>query len=167
METFTVSFFGHRQIDQLFSLEDEIEKIVSDLMREKKYVEFLVGRDGDFDQLVASTIRRCKRSVRDDNNALVWVMPYPLAEYLNNEQSFHNYYDEVEIFGGTANTHFKSAFQARNRSMADRSDLVIFCVERREGGAYQTMKYVEKRQIPFINLREGFNSYCAYVDTQI
>ena len=154
MEIFTVSFFGHRQIEDLFSMEEELEKIISNLMWEKEYVEFLVGRDGDFDQLASSTIRRCKRSVRDDNSAHVWVMPYPLSEYRDNEQAFYDYYDEIEIFGGTANTHFKAAFQARNRSMADRSNLVIFCVERRNGGAYQTLRYVEKKGIPFINLRE-------------
>ena len=154
LEVFTVSFFGHRNMDDLFALEDELEKLVSSLMWEKDYVEFLVGRDGDFDQLVSSVIRRCKQSVRDDNNALVWVMPYPLAEYRDNEQSFHAYYDEVEIFDGTSKTHFKSAFQARNRSMVDRSDLVVFAVERKQGGAWQTMQYVEKKGIPFINLRE-------------
>ena len=42
----------------------------------KEYVEFLVGRDGEVDQLVSSTVRRCKRTVRDDNSALVLVLPY-------------------------------------------------------------------------------------------
>jgi len=153
VEIFTVSFFDHRQIDDLFAVEAELETLVGRLMNEKEYVEFLVGRDGDFDQLVSSVVRRCKRSVRDDNNALVWVMPYPLAEYRDNERSFHEYYDEVEIFGGVSITHFKSAFQARNRSMVDRSQLVVFAVERKQGGAYQTLQYVEKKGIPFINLR--------------
>ena len=61
------------------------------------YVEFLIGRDGEFDQLVVSTVRRCKRTVRDDNSALVFVLPYTTAEYRNNELSFHEHYDEVEI----------------------------------------------------------------------
>lgn len=154
IDTYTVSFFGHRSIDNLFSLEKGLEKIISGLMWEKGYIEFLVGRDGDFDRLVASTIRRCKKSVRDDNSALVWVLPYPTAEFRDNEQFFHDYYDEIEIFSGSSKTHFKSAFQARNRSMADRSHLVVFCVERMEGSAYQTLRYVEKKEIPFINLRE-------------
>jgi len=155
LDVFTVSFFGHRRIEYLFSLEEELERIISGLMWEKEYVEFLVGRDGDFDQLVSSVVRRCKRSVRDDNSALVWVMPYPLAEYRDNEQAFHDYYDEVEIFSGESRTHFKSAFQARNRSMVDRSDLVIFCVERREGGAYQTLQYARKNNVPIVNLAKS------------
>ena len=49
------------------------------------------------------------------------------AEYLKNEQSFHEYYDEIEICAESAEKHFKSAHQTRNRSMVDRSDLVVFC----------------------------------------
>ena len=42
--------------------------------------------------------------------------------------------------------------QIRNQEMVDRSDLVIFCVERSSGGAYQTMKYAIKNQKNIINL---------------
>ena len=42
--------------------------------------------------------------------------------------------------------------QIRNREMVDRSDLVIFCVERSSGGAYQTMKYAVKQEKNIINL---------------
>lgn len=33
----------------------------------------------------------------DDNSALVLVLPYPTAEYLNNENYFCDYYADVEI----------------------------------------------------------------------
>lgn len=79
LDTYTVSFFGHRMIDNFPKVEDQVEEIVRNLIHEKQYVEFLVGRDGDFDQIVASTVRRVKRAVRDDNSVLVWVMPYPNA----------------------------------------------------------------------------------------
>ena len=121
----------------------------------KEYVEFLVGRDGEFDQLVSSTIRRCKRNTRDDNSALVLVLPYATAEYRNNEQSFHEYYDEIEICAASAEKHFKSAHQIRNRSMVDRSDLVIFCVEHNSGGAYQTMQYARKVDANIINFPDA------------
>lgn len=56
MQFFTVSFFGHRQIDNFFEIELLLEKLIRELMLSKEYVEFLVGRDGDFDQLVSSTV---------------------------------------------------------------------------------------------------------------
>lgn len=154
MNIFTVSFFGHRQLDNPFLIEEKLEKIIREYLLTKEYVEFLVGRDGEFAQLVASTVRRCKRVVRDDNSALVLVLPYATAEYLNNEQSFHEYYDEIEICAESAEKHFKAAHQIRNRSMVDRSDMVIFYVERESGGAYTTMRYAKKSGTQLINLAE-------------
>ena len=152
MNIFTVSFFGHRMIDRPFPIEQQLEKQIRELLTKKEYVEFLVGRDGEFDQLVSSSVRRCKRAIRDDNSALVWVMPYETAEYRDNEDAFHNYYDEVEVCGASAVGHFKGAHQKRNREMVDRSDLVVFFVERETGGAYQTMRYAEKNGKRYINL---------------
>lgn len=85
MNIFTVSFFGHRQIDNPLQVESQLEEIICSLLKREEYIEFLVGRDGEFDQLVSSTIRRCKRRIRDDNSALIWVMPYPTAEFRDNE----------------------------------------------------------------------------------
>lgn len=154
MDTLTVAFFGHRYIDDFFRTEDMLQERISDLLRSNQYVEFLVGRNGDFDQLVSSTVLRCKRSIRDDNSSLVLVLPYPTAEFENNEDSFYNYYDEIEICAEAAKAHFKSAMQIRNRSMVDRADLIICYVERAEGGAYQTVQYAKKQGKTIINLAE-------------
>lgn len=74
MKVFTASSFGNRQIDNVFVIEQRLQDIIKELLISKEYVEFLVGRDGEFDQLVASTVRRCKRTVRNDNGALVLVL---------------------------------------------------------------------------------------------
>ena len=138
MEVFTVSFFGHRMIDDVLEIENRLEQLIRTLLSEHEYVEFLVGRDGEFDQLVSSVIRRCKREYRSDNSAHIWVLPYITAEFRDNEESFREYYDEIEICGSAADGYFKGAHQIRNREMVDRSDLVVFCVQRENGGAWQT-----------------------------
>ena len=117
MTTYTVSFFGHRYIDNPFLIEKALEKIICSLLRSKEYVEFLVGRDGEFDQTVSSVIRRCKREVRDDNSSHVWVLPYPTAEFRDKEDAFRDYYDEIEICETSADGHYKNAHQTRNREM--------------------------------------------------
>jgi hypothetical protein len=152
MDLFTVSFFGHRKIDNVFVIEQHLEMIIRELLLTKEFVEFLVGRNGEFDQLVASTVRRCKRTIRDDNSSLILVLPYATAEYRNNEQSFHEYYDGIEICSEAAESHFKSAHQIRNRSLVNRSELVVFCVDHNSGGAYQTMQYAKKANANIINL---------------
>ena len=151
MNTYTVSFFGHRYIDNPYPIEKALEKLIGSLLQSKEYVEFLVGRNGDFDQLVSSTIRRCKRTVRADNSSHVWMLPYVTADYRDYEDDYRAYYDEIEVFS-SAGRHYKAVFQARNRSMVDRSHLVVFFVERKEGGAYQTMRYAIQQGKDYINL---------------
>ena len=154
MNTFTVSFFGHRIIENALEIESRLEQLILTLLREHEYVEFQVGRDGEFDQIVSSVIRRCKREYRSDNSAHIWVLPYLTTEYRDNEESFRDYYDEIEVCEVAAGSHYKNAHQTRNRAMVDRSDLVVFCIQHESGGAWQTMKYVKKQGKPCINLNE-------------
>ena len=153
MKTYTVSFFGHRYIENPFPIEKALEELIGSLLRSKEYVEFLVGRNGDLDQFVSSTIRRCQREIRDNNSAHVWVLPYVTADYRDYEEDYRAYYDEIEVFS-SARSHYKAAYQARNRSMVDRSHLVVFFVERKEGGAYQTMRYAIQQGKDYINLAD-------------
>lgn len=149
MTVYTVSFFGHRRLYDSIRIEGRLEQYVRELLQTKRYVEFLVGKDGDFDILVASVIRRCKRTYRSDNSSLVLVLPYVRADLRDNAESYQEYFDEIEVFSGT---HYKAAFQQRNRSMVDRSDLVIFAINKTEGGAYSTMKYAAAKGKNIINL---------------
>lgn len=154
MNTYTVCFFGHREIDNLFEVEEKLEEQIRSLLESKEYVEFLVGRNGEFDQLVSSTVRRVKRDYRDDNSSLVLVLPYLSAEYENNEETFQEYYDEVEICQSSSAAHFKAAMQIRNREMVDRADLVLCYIERQNGGAYQTVLYAKKHNKKVVNLAD-------------
>lgn len=154
MNTYTVSFFGHRMIDNALEIENRLERLIQTLLREHEYIEFLVGRDGEFDQIVSSTICRCKREYRSNNSSHICVLSYLTAEFLNNEEAFRDYYDEIEVCEAAARCHYKNAHQTRNRAMVDRSDLIVFCIQKVSGGAWQTMKYVKKQGKPYINLHE-------------
>lgn len=151
MDIFTVCFFGHREIDNFTFAEDKIYELVGNLVRKKEYVDFLVGRNGEFDQIVSSCVIRAKKNIFEANSSLVLVLPYPTADYLNNVEYYEAYYDEIEIVNDNE-THFKAAFQKRNRQMVDRSDLCVFYVDHNSGGAYQTMKYAEMQGKAIINI---------------
>ena len=114
LRLYTVSFFGHRIIEDFNRAEANAEALIHDLILQKEYVEFLVGRDGDFDQIVSSAVKRLQRRIRADNSSLVWVLPYPTAELRNNEENFSAYYDEIEICDAAQNSHPKRAYQIRN-----------------------------------------------------
>ena len=154
MKIFTVSFFGHRIISEFREAEDRVGELIRALILKKEYIEFLVGRNGDFDQIVSSAVKRYKRLIRDVNSSLIWMLPYSTAELRDNMENFQAYYDEIEICSSAAQSHPKAAFQIRNRQMVDRSDLVVFYVEHKSGGAYQTMQYAQKGKKNILNLAE-------------
>ena len=158
MKIYTVSFFGHRYIENICEIERKIEKIIKELICENEYVDFLVGRDGEFDQLVSSAIKRMKNEMGYSNSSLIWVMPYNKAEYENNRENFEEYYDEIEVCYESSIAHPKSAISIRNRRMIDRSDLVIFYVRRNYGGAYKAMEYAAKIGKRMINLGKDITS---------
>ncbi len=151
---YTVCFFGHRQIDDFRLVEQKVKAFIDRLLNEHEYVEFLVGRDGEFDQLVTSAILRCRKRLDTANCSVIWVMPYLKSDYIKNRESYDSYYDSVELCELSANAHPKSAIQIRNRAMVDRSDLCVFYVTHKDGGAYQTLRYAEKADANIINLCE-------------
>ena len=155
MEIYTVSFFGHREVEGAAEIESRLERLLHDLITQKQYVEFLVGRDGEFDLLVASAIRRAVKQYGCGNTSLILVLPYMKAEYRDNEQSYLDYYDEVEICAESSEAHYKSAIQVRNMCMVDRSDFVVCCIQHNSGGAYKTVQYAQKCKKEIINL-SGF-----------
>lgn len=152
MEIYTVSFFGHKELPNSIEIENQLYKLIRELICEKEYVEFLVGRNGDFDTLSSSVIRRAMRDSDYGNAAHTLVLPYQTAEFMNNIDRFKEYYSNVEVCEQSAAAHYKAAIQIRNRVMIDRSDLVICYVERKSGGAYKALRYAEKHGKAVINL---------------
>ncbi len=155
MNIYTVTFIGHRNIDRFSYVENRVEELIRELIRNNEYVDFLVGRNGDFDQIASSAVLRIKKQVFDANSSLIWVMPYDSAAYRNNAESFAEYYDEIELCQESASTHFKAAIQTRNRYMIDRADLLICYVKNNKGGAYQTLQYALKTGKKIINIYDS------------
>ncbi len=154
LEIYIVSFFGHRDFHRHLELEDKLDMILRNLIKDKEYVDFLVGRNGEFDRFVSSGIRRAKKAYDDSNSSHILVLPYATAEYLNNEESFNEYYDDIEICYDASISHFKSAISVRNRTMVDRSDLIICYIEETHGGAFEAVEYTRKTGKKVINLAE-------------
>ena len=152
MEIYTVSFFGHREIKNALEAERKLEAKITELIQTKQYIEFLVGREGEFDILAASVVKRVKKKMDYGNCSLIWVLPYMKAELRDNEKNFLEYYDDVEVCEQSSKAHFKSAMQIRNRAMVDRSDLVICCIQHKSGGAYKTVQYATKQNKNIFNV---------------
>ena len=154
MEIYTVSFFGHRYIERGKEIEIRLDKLLHDLIMQKEYVDFLIGRDGEFDLLASAAIRRAVNNYAYGNTHFTLVLPYIKAEYRDNKKEYLDYYDEVEICYESSEAHPKAAIQIRNRSMIDRSDLVVCCVQHNSGGAYRTLQYAEIQGKRIINISD-------------
>ena len=154
MNIFIVSFFGHRELSDPFAIEERLEQLLRQIIQTKEYVDFLVGRDGEFDQLVSSAIRRCKEKYGCGNVSHILVLPYERADYRDNRESFEQYYDEVEICYESSQAHPKAAIFERNKQMALRADLIICDIEHNYGGAFKAVQYAERLGKRIINLAE-------------
>jgi hypothetical protein len=152
LNIYTVSFFGHRYVESVAEIERRLDKLLHYLITQKEYVEFLIGRDGDFDLLASGAIKSAVREYEYGNSHFTLVLPYMKTEYRDNKKEYLDYYDEVEVCAESADAHPKAAIQIRNRNMVDRSDLVVCCIQHKSGGAYKTMQYAEKQDKHIINL---------------
>ncbi len=128
-------------------IEETLDPIVRELIREKEFVEFYIGRNGDFDIIAAGIIRRAKRELDYGNSALCLVLPYTVKDI----EYYEAYYDDITFPVGPK-VHFKAAITERNRWMVDQCDLLIACVENDHGGAYNTVRYAKKKGISVKNI---------------
>lgn len=144
LNVYSVAFFGHRRVENVAEVAGSLQREIRQLLSEKEYIEFLVGKNGEFDTVAASAVRRAKKEYRSDNSSLVLILPYSTAEYENNEDSFLKYYDEVEICEDSQNAHYKSAITVRNQKIAERADCIICHIKRENGGAYAAVQYAKK-----------------------
>ena len=76
-EIYRVSMVGHRVVED-YSVEERLHELFRELLRTKEYVEFYLGRNGDFDILAASMIKRLQKNYRGDNSVMILVLPYPV-----------------------------------------------------------------------------------------
>lgn len=152
LRPFTVCLFGHRRIEEPVLVKERLRAVIEGIIDSHECVEFLVGREGEFDLLASSVIKDVVRHKDCSDCSLTLVMPYMKAEFLNNQRGYEDYYDTVQLCEESSATHPKSAIKVRNRYMVDRSDLCIFYVTSNKGGAYQTLKYARSKDKRVMNL---------------
>lgn len=140
---YRVSFIGHRQVEHFRETEEQLTKIVKDLIRSKEFVEFYIGRNGEFDILAASVIKRVQENYGKANNTLILIIPYKIADL----EYMEKYYDEIWYPDELHGVHYKSAITKRNEWFVDHSDLLIAYVTKDYGGAYDCMKKAQQNGV--------------------
>ena len=146
-EVYRIAFVGHREVNDVWRLEEEIEKIAKDAMFMHEFVEFYLGRNGEFDLLAASALKRAQKSSDRENSTLILVLPY----HVKDEAYYESYYDSI-CYPNAPKVHYRAAITKRNEFMIDHADLLVSFVDTPSGGAYTAMRYAEKRGVPIRNL---------------
>ena len=80
MNLYTVSLFGHREIDYLRLLDARLAPVIKELIQGTRFVAFLIGRNGEFDEYAASIIKHVQREVGCENSDMTLVLPYTVAD---------------------------------------------------------------------------------------
>ena len=57
MNIYTVSFFGHRTIENGVEIERRLDKLLHELITQKEFIDFLIGRDGEFDLMASAAVK--------------------------------------------------------------------------------------------------------------
>ena len=61
LDIFRVSFIGHRVVDEYRQVEEELDEVIELLHRKYGFIDFNVGRNGEFDELATQAVRRFRR----------------------------------------------------------------------------------------------------------
>ena len=148
MDIFRVSFIGHRVVDEYRQVEEELDEVIELLHRKYGFIDFNVGRNGEFDELATQAVRRFRREW-EEWCELTLVEPYPVANLDIIEKS----YDNV-IIPTDRKCHFKAAIGERNKWLAENCDMMIVYIKRDYGGAYKCYKYAQELGVPIMNIAD-------------
>ena len=150
-ETYTIALFGNRELTNGLTIERYLENKLSELAASHAHLTVLVGRNGEFDLLASSVVRRLQARIGRERCIHTLVLPYPTKELLENKESYTAYYDDIRIDTEVQTAHFKTAITIRNRRMIEEADLVVVWAEH-PGGADNAYRYAQKHQIAAVNL---------------
>lgn len=104
---------------------------------------FYTGAMGEFDSLFSSAVRKVKKVY--PHIKLICVKPYFTNDINTNGEYYAALYDDIIIPDEIADVHPKAAIKARNRWIIDNSDIVLIYTVRNYGGAYDALRYAERK----------------------
>ena len=145
MEEKICSFFGHSEVE----ITDELYAMTAaEIMRSVEFGcrVFYFGGYGMFDDLCYRIVTKLK----EENPDLALKRIYCVSQerYLWKKSRYFNRadYDEITYLILSFDVWYKSIY-FRNCAMIDRSDVVVFYAEEREGsGAYKAYRYAKKKK---------------------
>ena len=152
------TFAGHSNVYS-GQASEKLDAVIEELLENTDEAVFYVGGRGEFDGMAARAVRGAKNRHKDKKIQLLLVEPY-MSQQLNiDKYYFSSEFDGIVIPTELAGAYPKAAIKKRNRLMVDWSDVLIAYVYRDYGGAYETLKYAQRKElVRIINLAESLNT---------
>lgn len=148
-----ITFLGHSSIYNKKELFDKIKITIVKNIDKKDYVLFYCGGYGEFDEICTSVCNALKKDgIRCE---IIYITPY----ITKSEQNKMNHilelkeYDSI-IYPPLEKVPLKLAISKRNEWMVEKADLVIAYVKNTYGGAYNGLRYAQRKKKKIINLAE-------------
>lgn len=144
------SFFGHRKVELNKTIELQLKNIIIKLIHDG-YKLFYFGGYGQFDKFCYNIVK----SLQNEYSFIkkVFVRPY-YAELQTDIIDFYLKDYEECIYLQTSNNFGKLKIIYRNFAIIDKSNFIIFFVNKKSGGANQAYKYAKRKNKMSINLAD-------------
>lgn len=136
-----ITFCGHAQVSNEPRLKERLRDLLWELC-ENHAVEFYLGGYGNFDTIACSVCAELRREM--PQTKLFFISPY----FSTSRQDPYDgtIYPDIEC------VPLKFAISARNKWMIEHTEIVVAYVEHAFGGAYQTLRYSQRKNKKIINL---------------
>lgn len=133
--------FGHRNVFE--NISSKLDNAVEEAIAQGCEI-FYTGAMGEFDSLFSSAVRKAKKVY--PHIKLFCLKPYFTNDINTNREYYTSLYDDIIIPDELAGIYPKAAIKARNRWMIDNSDVILIYTIRNYGGAYDALKYAERKR---------------------
>lgn len=85
-------------------LKPKLSVILNRIMDTRTYIDFYIGRNGEFNEFAASVIKRLKKEREMSYNILILVLLYTVKDM----EYYEKYYDEMIIPESIGKAHYKT-----------------------------------------------------------
>ena len=140
MKEQTVTFFGHRDTPK--ETEPALRLTLIDLIENKNATVFYVGNHGNFDAMVRRQLEDLSRTYPIKYYVVLAYMPSK-----NDNPDEHSILPE-----GIEKAPRRFAINYRNKWMLTKSDIVVTCVNRNFGGAWEFKQMAIKAEKQIVEL---------------
>ena len=140
----TTAFFGHR--DTPYTIKEDLEQVISNLIKKENVKHFLVGNEGNFDHLVQGVLKEFSEKDTTINYSVVLAYLPKKTTAPSIEQTI---YPE-----GLETVPQRFAISKRNAWMLEKADIVIVYVTTPFGNSFQLMNRAKKKGKKVINMAD-------------